>query len=63
MSWADLHQKSEHLAAEAHATAQKAPERALELYVEAAQMETEALGALTPAKLRTFGITTVSAVA
>jgi len=63
MSWTDLHQKSERLAAEAQATAQKAPERALELYVQAAQVETEALGALTPAKLRTFGITTVSAVA
>ena len=63
MSWTELHQKSEHLAAEAQSVAQTAPDRALELYVQAAKMETEALGALTPAKPRTFGITAVSAVA
>jgi hypothetical protein len=63
MSWADLHHKSEHLAAEAQSVAQQAPEHALELYVQAAQVETEALDAVTPGKLRTFGITAVSAVA
>jgi len=63
MSWTELHQKSEHLAAEAQSLAGIDRDRALQLYVQAAQMETDALLTLTPAKLRTFGITAVSAVA
>lgn len=63
MSWADLHEKSEHLAAEAQAAALQSPERAKELYGEAARLEVEALTSLSPMKLRTLGITAISAVA
>jgi hypothetical protein len=63
MSWVDLHQKSEHLAAEAQAAAQQSPEHAQDLYSQAAKLEAEALTALAPAKVRTLGITAVSAVA
>ena len=63
MSWADLHQKSEHLASEAQALARQSPERAQELYVEAAKLEALALTTVTPTKLRTLGITAISAVA
>jgi hypothetical protein len=63
MSWTELHQKSEHLAAEAQAVSRKSPELAQQLYVEAAQLEAEALAAVSPAKLRTLGITAISAVA
>ena len=48
MSWAELHRESEHLAAEAQAIARVSPERAQELYAEAAKLETEAITAVTP---------------
>lgn len=63
MSWSDFHQKSEHLAAEAQSVARKSPEFAQQLYVEAAKMEAQALAELAPTKIRTMGITAVSAVA
>jgi hypothetical protein len=63
MSWSELHQKSERLAAEAQALTRQEPDRAQVLYAEAAQMEAEALASLAPAKVRTMGITAVSAVA
>lgn len=63
MSWADLHQQSELLAAQAQVTALESPERARELYAEAAKLEADALFDLAPTKLRTLGITAVSAVA
>jgi len=63
MSWADFHERSERLAAEAQAEAPTAHDRALALYVEAAQMESQALDAITSAKPRTYGVTAVSAVA
>jgi hypothetical protein len=63
MSWADLHQESEQFAAEAHMVASQSAERARELYAKAAQLEAAALGELAPTKLRTIGITAVSAVA
>ena len=63
MSWAELHEKSEHLAAEAQDAVRKSPEAAQKLYREAAKLEAEALAALSPAKMRTLGITAVSAVA
>ena len=59
MSWAELHRQSEQLASEAQA----APERARELYAEAAKLEAAALLELAPTKVRTIGITAVSAVA
>lgn len=63
MSWADLHKQSEQFAAEAHVTASRSAERARELYAKAAQLEAAALAELAPTKLRTAGITAVSAVA
>jgi hypothetical protein len=63
MSWAEFHQQSERLAAEAQARALDSPERARELYAQAAQLEVQALADLAPTKLRTIGITAVSAVA
>ena len=63
MSWAELHQKSEHLAAEAQAISATSPERAQQLYIDAASLETEALAEISPTKLRTLSITAISAVA
>ena len=63
MSWAEFHQQSERLAAEAQSAAVGAPDRARELYAQAAKLEAQALGELAPEKLRTIGITAVSAVA
>jgi hypothetical protein len=63
MSWAELHQRSEHLAAEAQAAARTSPELAQQLYIEAATLEVEALASISPAKQRTLGITAISAVA
>jgi hypothetical protein len=63
MSWADLHQKSEHRASEAQALARQSPEHALELYADTAKLEAEALTEIAPTKLRTLGITAVSVVA
>ncbi len=63
MSWADLHQKSEQLASEAQVALARSDDRAHELYREAARFEAAALAELAPTKLRTMGITAVSAVA
>jgi hypothetical protein len=63
MSWVDLHQQSERLAAEAESLTASSPDRARQLYAEAAKLEAEALTDLAPGKLRTLGITSVSAVA
>lgn len=63
MSWADLHQQSERLAAEAKASAKLSVRRAQELYGEAAKLESAALEGLAPTKLRTLGVTAVSAAA
>ena len=63
MSWAELHQKSERLAAEAQGIAQTSPDRARALYAEAARAEAAALMEVSTFKVRTFGITAVSAVA
>ncbi len=63
MSWAEFHQQSERLAAEAQTVAIEAPDRARELYAEAAKLEAQALRGLAPTKVRTLGITAVSAVA
>ena len=64
MSWAELHRMSEHLAAEAEvAVRSRSPEVAAQLYIRAAELEAQALVAVAPTKLRTLGITAVSAVA
>jgi hypothetical protein len=64
MSWLELHQRSESLAAEAEMAARSnAKERAEQLYVEAAELESQALESVLPSKTRTRGITAVSAVA
>jgi hypothetical protein len=64
MTWADLHSQSEQLAIEA-GLAMKArnPDGAATLYKRAAELERQALEKLDPGKLRTRGITAVSAVA
>jgi hypothetical protein len=56
MSWAEFHQKSERLAAEAQALALADPGRAKALYVEAAKLEAEALFEIDISKVRTLGI-------
>jgi hypothetical protein len=63
MSWVDLHEESERLAAEAEMLTREAPDRARGLYAKAATREVAALEELAPTKLRTAGITAVSAVA
>jgi hypothetical protein len=63
MSWSDLHRKSEQLASEAQMAMAQSDGRAPELYAEAAKFEAGALAELAPTKLRTIGITAVSAVA
>jgi hypothetical protein len=63
MSWAELHKRSEHLAAEAQALMRTSPAQAQELYAQAAILEAKAIVELAPAKLRTIGITAISAVA
>lgn len=63
MSWAELHHKSERLAAEAQGAARNSPELARKLYIEAAKLEAEALSDIPPTKLRTLGVTAISAVA
>ncbi len=50
MSWAELHAKSEHLAAEAHAIASVSLERSRALYAEAAKLEAAAIAAVSPTK-------------
>jgi hypothetical protein len=63
MSWADLHKQSERLASQAQMVSAQSPDRARELYAEAAKLEAAAISELTPTKIRTLGITAVSAVA
>lgn len=63
MSWAELHQTSERLAAEAQGLALTAPDRARALYAEAAKAEAAALMEVNIGKIRTRGVTAVSAVA
>ena len=64
MTWAELHTKSEKLAIEAQlALRARNTEQALDLYRQAAEAEQQALHQLDTSKLRTRGITAVSAVA
>ena len=63
MTWADLHRASEAAAIEAEEAFRKgdASQAAL-LYAKAAEFEQQALGTVDPTKIRTRGITAVSAV-
>lgn len=64
MTWAELHAESERLAIEAQlASRTRNPEHALSLYKRAAESERKALNQLDVSKVRTRGITAVSAVA
>lgn len=64
MSWDEHHSRSERLAAEGEQIARSGDRAAAErLYSQAAEAEAAALDALAPDKLRTRGITSVSAVA
>lgn len=64
MTWAELHAESERLAIEAQlALRARNTDRALDLYKQAAQAERKALERLDLSKVRTRGITAVSAVA
>lgn len=64
MTWAELHAESERLAIEAQlASRTRNPEHALALYKRAAESERKALNQLDVSKVRTRGITAVSAVA
>jgi hypothetical protein len=62
MSWIKYHSKSEKYASQAALAARKNNiEQAADLYRKAAQLETDALNSLEPNKIRTIGITAVSA--
>lgn len=64
MTWADLHTRSEQLAIEAQmAMKTRDTPKALTLYRQAAELEQEAFKQLDTSKVRTRGITAVSAVA
>ena len=63
MSWAEFHQESERSAAKAQGLALTEPERAQKLYADAAKAEASALMEVNIFKVRTLGITAVSAVA
>ncbi|HEX04796.1 MAG TPA: hypothetical protein ENH10_06515 [Bacteroidetes bacterium] len=64
MTWAELHSESERLAIEAQlALRARNSEQAIELYKRAAEIEQQALEQLDLSKVRTRGITAVSAVA
>lgn len=64
MTWAELHAESERLAIEAQlASRTRNPEHAMALYKRAAESERKALDQLDVSKVRTRGITAVSAVA
>jgi hypothetical protein len=64
MTWAELHAESERIAIEAHvASKERKIEQALVLYKKAAEIERKALDNLDTSKVRTRGITAVSAVA
>ena len=63
MSWADLHKASEAAAIEAERAFREGnTSRAMLLYAQAAELEQQALAALDNTKVRTRGITAVSAV-
>lgn len=64
MTWAELHSESERLAIEAHlALRDRNTSQALDLYKRAAETERQALDMLDISKVRTRGITAVSAIA
>jgi hypothetical protein len=62
MTWSDFHQRSEALASEAFLAVRAGQvDQATALYAQAAEAEERALHALEPSKVRTLGITAVSA--
>ena len=63
MDWNTNHQKSERYASDAEMVLRKggSPEQARRLYAKAADAETMALMLVDPDKVRTYGITAVSA--
>lgn len=64
MTWLEHHQQSEKFASSADVARFKGEgELATHLYAKAAEAEVRAFDALEPSKLRTLGITAVSAVA
>jgi len=64
MTWSELHSKSERIAIEAQlALKARNTKLAIDLYNQAAEFERQALEALDVSKIRTRGITAVSAVA
>jgi hypothetical protein len=64
MTWTELHSESERLAIEAHlALRERNTSQALDLYKRAAETERRALDLLDISKVRTRGITAVSAIA
>ncbi|MGA2260739.1 MAG: hypothetical protein ABSH28_04800 [Acidobacteriota bacterium] len=64
MTWTEHHSKSERLVGEAEAAARRGEStEAVTLYRQAAEAELTALSDLDPTKVRTLGITAVSAVA
>jgi hypothetical protein len=64
MTWTDLHGESEHLAMEAQAAMRtRNTDQAMTFYKRAAELEWRALDSLDMSKVRTRGITAVSAVA
>ncbi len=64
MTWAELHEQSERIAAQAEmAVRANERDRGELLYAEAAELEAQALDAIDTTKRRTLGITAVSAVA
>ena len=63
MTWLEHHRQSERLASDAEVAARRGERsQALELYAKAAQAEESALQEVEATKLRTYGITAVSAV-
>ncbi len=64
MNWKEYHDRSMEFASQAQVLVWRGEvEAAKPYYAMAAEAEVEALGALEPEKLRTVGITVVSAVA
>lgn len=64
MNWMTAHHRSVELAAAAQAATRSGkPEVARSLYIEAATVEVDALGLLSPSKIRTLGVARVSAAA
>jgi hypothetical protein len=63
MDWDENHSESERLASQAEVAAREGNrKRAAALYREAAEAESRALASVDPTKMRTLGITAVSAV-